>query len=131
MGFTSLSGILSSSDREELEYRGNTKDRFSTYGDGTGKKDHRDDRRYETEVLVDRGGLRHTVSYCQYGDTRMKPTDIWTNCKEWHPKPICKPRSSCHESAPRGARTGTQGIKGAKDRGSIPKELFYEIFKVL
>lgn len=26
---------------------------------------------------------RHTVTYCQYGDTRMKPTDIWTN----HPCP--------------------------------------------
>ena len=23
--------------------------------------------------------MRHTVTYCQYGDTRMKPTDIWTN----------------------------------------------------
>ena len=22
---------------------------------------------------------RYTVTYCQYGDTRMKPTDIWTN----------------------------------------------------
>lgn len=22
---------------------------------------------------------RVTVTYCQYGDTRMKPTDIWTN----------------------------------------------------
>ena len=26
--------------------------------------------------------LRHTVTYCQYGDTRMKPTDIWTNIKD-------------------------------------------------
>ena len=26
---------------------------------------------------------RYTVTYCKYGDTRMKPTDIWTN----HPKP--------------------------------------------
>ena len=23
--------------------------------------------------------LRNTVTYCQYGDDRMKPTDIWTN----------------------------------------------------
>ena len=37
-------------------------------------------------------GVRHTVTYCQYGDTRQKPTDIWTNCLEWHPKPACKPR---------------------------------------
>lgn len=26
---------------------------------------------------------RYTVTYCKYGDTRMKPTDIWTN----HPNP--------------------------------------------
>ena len=25
---------------------------------------------------------RYTVTYCQYGDTRMKPTDIWTNAKD-------------------------------------------------
>lgn len=29
---------------------------------------------------------RYTVTYCQYGDTRMKPTDIWTN----HPAPDFK-----------------------------------------
>ncbi len=81
--------------------------------------------------VADRGGRRVTISYCQYGDTRMKPTDIWTNCIEWNPRPICKPRSDCHESAPRGSRTCTQGIKGAKDRGAIPSELFYEIMKSL
>lgn len=26
---------------------------------------------------------RYTVTYCQYGDTRMKPTDIWTNHSFW------------------------------------------------
>ena len=25
------------------------------------------------------GDSRHEVWYCQYGDTRAKPTDIWTN----------------------------------------------------
>ena len=30
--------------------------------------------------------LRHTVTYCQYGDKRMKPTDIWTNNKSWTPR---------------------------------------------
>lgn len=59
----------------------------------------------------------------------MKPTDIWTNCKNWISKPICKNGSPCHESAPRGSRTGTQGINGARDRGKIPEQLFYEIFK--
>lgn len=83
------------------------------------------------EFMQKHGGVRHTVSYCQYGDTRQKPTDIWTNCKEWKPKPICARGSPCHEAAPRGSRTGTQGIKGAKDRGRIPPALFEEIFQAL
>lgn len=79
--------------------------------------------------MMKHGGIRHTVSYCQYGDTRQKPTDIWTNFKDWIPRPMCKPGASCHEPAPRGSKTGTQGIKGVKDRGRIPEQLFYEIFK--
>ena len=27
-----------------------------------------------------KGLPRYTVTYCQYGDNRMKPTDIWTPC---------------------------------------------------
>lgn len=71
---------------------------------------------------------RKTVTYCQYGDTRMKPTDIWTNCGMWQPKPACKNGMTCHESAPRGSRTGTQGINGAKDRSRIPEQLSIEIY---
>lgn len=74
-------------------------------------------------------GIRHTITYCQYGDNRMKPTDIWTNCDLWKPRPACKNGMSCHVSAPRGSRTGTQGIKGARDRGVIPEALFVEIFE--
>lgn len=76
---------------------------------------------------------RVTVTYCQYGDTRMKPTDIWTNVPEeiWKPRPMCKNGDKCHTPAPRGSKTGTQGLKGAKDRGVIPPELFREIFKSL
>ena len=70
---------------------------------------------------------RHTVAYCQYGDTRMKPTDIWTNSPVQF-KPPCKNGNPCHEPAPRGSKTGTQGIKGAKDRGVIPPQLFHHIF---
>lgn len=70
---------------------------------------------------------RHTISYCQYGDERMKPTDIWTNAIWWKPRPICKNGDKCHVSAPRGSSTGTQGIKGAKNRGIIPPKLFEEI----
>jgi hypothetical protein len=75
--------------------------------------------------------LRRTVSYCQYGDTRMKPTDIWTNASWREPKPAYKNGDSCHVPAPRGARTGTQGIIGAVDRGRIPPAIFHEIFDQL
>lgn len=66
---------------------------------------------------------RYTVTYCQYGDTRMKPTDIWTNHPHPNFKPMCRNGDSCHESAPRGSRTGTQGLKGSKERSVIPMEL--------
>lgn len=74
---------------------------------------------------------RKTVTYCQYGDTRMKPTDIWTNLIQWNPKPTCKNGDSCHVSAPRGSRTGTQGLSNATERGRIPPEIFREIFGVI
>ena len=73
---------------------------------------------------------RYTVTYCQYGETRMKPTDLWTN----HPNPRfklpCKNGDKCHTPAPRGSRTGTQGIKGAKDRSRIPKSLCEHIVDI-
>lgn len=78
--------------------------------------------------LIPKDAIRHTVTYCQYGDTRMKPTDIWTNAHWWTPRPMCKNGDNCHVSAPRGSRTGTQGIKGYKDRSRIPPDLFREIF---
>jgi hypothetical protein len=81
------------------------------------------------DFLKETGGVRRTITYCQYGDTRMKPSDIFTNCIEWRPRPICKNGDPCHEAAPRGSKTGTQGLKGAKARGVIPSDLFYEIFK--
>lgn len=70
---------------------------------------------------------RHTVTYCQYGDDRQKPTDIWTNSLTWLPKPVCKPGASCHQSAPRGARTGTQGRANAYERSKVPPRLCLEI----
>ena len=82
---------------------------------------------------------RATVSYCQYGDTRMKPTDIFTNALDsWNPKPMCKNykydeegniinRHCHHESARRGAKTGTQGLKDNYERSKIPRALMLEI----
>ena len=73
---------------------------------------------------------RYTVSYCQYGDTRMKPTDLWTNHPDPQFKPICKNGAPCHVAAPRGSRTGTQGLKGSKERSVIPEELCEHIVKI-
>jgi hypothetical protein len=70
---------------------------------------------------------RQGVTYCQYGDDRMKPTDIWTNSETWTPRPMCKNGDSCHISAPRGSRTGTQGLANAYERSKIPEELCLEI----
>ena len=72
---------------------------------------------------------RETVSYCRYGDTRMKPTDIWTNCFEWVPiDRMCANGNTDHDAAPRGSRTGTQGIKTYEEKSVIPSLLFEDIF---
>ena len=73
---------------------------------------------------------RYTVTYCQYGDNRMKPTDIWTNHSSPAFRPMCKNGSPCHEAAPRGSKTGTQGRKNAKERSIIPKELCEHILDI-
>ena len=73
---------------------------------------------------------RYTVTYCQYGDSRMKPTDIWTNHSDPKFKPMCKNGDPCHEKAPRGSRTGTQGLKGSKERSVVPVELCRHIVKI-
>jgi hypothetical protein len=72
---------------------------------------------------------RVEVCYCQYGDTRMKPTDIWTNDMNWQPKPMCfNGNTDCHhEPAPRGSKTGTQGLKNYFEKSKIPENLIKEI----
>lgn len=76
---------------------------------------------------------RHTVWYCQYGDDRAKPTDIWTNSDTWIPRPMChNGNTNCHhQPAPRGSKTGTQGRKGSYDRSKIPEQLCFEILNSL
>jgi hypothetical protein len=73
---------------------------------------------------------RYKVTYCQYGDTRMKPTDIFTNHKNPQFKPPCKNGMTCHEAAPRGAKTGTQGLKGTVQRAIIPQVLCKHIVDI-
>ena len=78
---------------------------------------------------VVKGLNKQSVTYCQYGDERMKPTDIWTNSVTWVPKPMCKNGDPCHVAAPRGSRTGTQGRANAYERSKIPADLCLEILK--
>lgn len=73
------------------------------------------------------GLTRHTLTYCAYGDDRMKPTDFWTTLENWQPRPMCKNGDSCHESAPRGAKSGTQGRVGTVTRSMVPYALGAEI----
>lgn len=82
------------------------------------------------KMLFMQGLKRYTVTYCQYGDKRMKPTDIWTNHPSPQFLPPCRNGDTCHEAAPRGSRTGTQGIKGKKEKARIPKLLCEHIVKI-
>lgn len=77
-----------------------------------------------------RGYPRYTVCYCQYGDERQKPTDIWTNHPNPRFLPPCKPGAPCHVPAPRGSKTGTQGRKGAVERSLIPEKLCEHIVDI-
>jgi site-specific DNA-cytosine methylase len=83
-----------------------------------------------------KGLNRTTVTYCSYGDTRMKPTDIWSNNIRdvfnpmgWKPIEMCyNGNSKCqHEPSPRGSRTGTQGLKNNHERSKMPTELCEDI----
>jgi hypothetical protein len=77
-----------------------------------------------------KGIPRYTITYCQYGDTRQKPTDIWTNHPNPNFKPPCKPGSKCHEAAPRGSKSGTQNLSNSIERSKIPEKLCDYIVKI-
>lgn len=61
---------------------------------------------------------------------RCKPTDIWTNHPNPQFLPMCKNGDSCHEPAPRGSKTGTQGRKGSIERSKIPDKLCEHIVQI-
>ena len=77
------------------------------------------------------GVPRNTVTYCQYGDYRMKPTDLWGEVPGWQPRKMCSPGSDCHQAAPRGSRTGVQGQSNSHTRSMIPYELGHELMKAI
>jgi hypothetical protein len=75
------------------------------------------------KMVVLEGVERRTVTYCQYGESRMKPTDLFGGFpKGLILKPPCKNGAPCHVAAPRGSTTGTQGMESAKS-AKIPREL--------
>lgn len=73
---------------------------------------------------------RYTVTYCQYGERRAKPTDIWTNHPNPQFKPPCKNGDTCHDAAPRGARTGAQAITNPIEKARIPDMLCEHIVDI-
>ena len=79
---------------------------------------------------------RYTVSYCQYlsalppEQRYRKPTDLWTNHPNPQFRPPCHNGDPCHARAPRGSRTGIQGIKGRVERSRIPEELCEHIVEI-
>jgi hypothetical protein len=86
-----------------------------------------------------KGLPRVTIWYCRYKSNIAKPTDIFSNnifnplfnSEGWKPKPECwNNNKKCHhESAPRGSRTGLQGLKGNYERSKIPHELCIDVIK--
>lgn len=81
---------------------------------------------------------RRTVWFCKYGPThgilRAKPTDLWGRFpKSWNEQPPCRNGNpECnHVRAPRGSKTGTQGLKDNASRSEIPIELTRSIMKAV
>lgn len=73
---------------------------------------------------------RYMITYCQYGFTYRKATDIWTNHPDPKFKPACKNGDPCHERAPRGSRNGLQGIQDKSLRSKYPPQLCEHIVEI-
>lgn len=74
-----------------------------------------------------KGIPQHTITHCQYGDPRrMKPTDLFGYLPPGFQARACVNGAPCHEAAPRGARTGTQGLS-TLEAGMLPYGLGAEL----
>jgi len=69
-----------------------------------------------------------TVSWCQYGANRMKPTDFWGEHPEMEYR-FCAKGEDCHVSAPRGSQTGTQSLSSNMESASIPYAISFSILE--
>lgn len=79
-----------------------------------------------THAVVD-GLERRTITHCQYGDPRrQKPTDLWGDFPPGFEARACKQGAACHVAAPRGSRTGTQGL-GRAAAAMLPPDLGREL----
>lgn len=77
---------------------------------------------------ITRGFDRRTVTYCRYGELRMKPTDLWGHFPpSFETRPICTNGNPDHSAAPRGSTTGTQGRKMGLEVARIPRELALDL----
>jgi len=73
---------------------------------------------------------RATVSYCQYGHDRMKPTDLWGRFPiTWNPL-LCSLGAPCHVAAPRGSKEGANSpnVKDRVKAAMIPYGLTESIY---
>lgn len=75
--------------------------------------------------------VKRTVTYCQYGEKNMKPTNIWTNLRTWKPRPACSYKDNCHEKVSSKKKTGTIALPTAIHRAVVPKELCSEIAQAI
>lgn len=71
---------------------------------------------------------RVTVTYCQYGDKRQKPTDLFGNIPMTFRPKMCKAGDRCHIATPRGSRhnKSTQSM-GKVEAGRVPFGLSAEL----
>ncbi len=69
-----------------------------------------------------------TIWYCQYGERRAKPTDIWTN-PPLKFRPPCHNGAKDHDPAPRGCNRGGTMDKDTSpaERAMIPYQLSLEV----
>jgi hypothetical protein len=66
---------------------------------------------------------RYTISYCQYGDNRQKPTDIWGYFPSGFPIMSCSPGDPCHENTGNGSNgKGTLALPNRIERAMIPSK---------